>query len=397
LQNPSGNSTERFQRILAGIAAEPPEARSQRWRGEFDRQAGPAGEHLVLFGSGQFGQWVLGRLRKAGVEPLCFSDNNRSRWGSRVDGIEVVSPSEAAERYGNSACFVVTIYNGSAARKQLRDLGCKVVLPAALLFWKHPDQFMPDLGIDRPERLVEEAEAIRECIAMLADERSRQELCDQLEWRYWMRPEYLPLPANEGELYFPPDLVRDNGEEVLVDCGAFDGDSVRSFVRRGRGFRHIYAMEPDAANLERLNASVSALPEELGAKVTVWPYAVGDKDEVIRFVETHDVSSRVSTSNEGVAIDCRRLDSLPWKAKPTYIKMDIEGAEPWALAGAAELLRREMPVLAICLYHRTEHLWQIPNQIHALSPQYAIYVRRYAEDCWEQVCYAVPPNRMRGR
>jgi hypothetical protein len=67
LQRQSQDSTERFQRILAEIAAEPPEARSRRWRGEFDRQAGANETPLVLFGSGQFGQWVLGRLRRARV------------------------------------------------------------------------------------------------------------------------------------------------------------------------------------------------------------------------------------------------------------------------------------------------------------------------------------------
>ena len=42
-----------------------------------------------------------------------------------------------------------------------------------------------------------------------------------------MRPEYLPLPFNPDELYFPGDLVAENEQEVLVDCGAFDGDSIR--------------------------------------------------------------------------------------------------------------------------------------------------------------------------
>ncbi len=389
------NSTERFYRILAEIAAEAPEARRERWLGQFDRMAGPRANQLVLFGSGQFGQWVLSRLRKAGVEPCCFSDNNPARWGSSVDGIEVLSPAEAVQRFGQAACFIVTVYNGSSARKQLRKMGCACVLSASLLFWKYPDTFTPDLGIDVPERLLEEVDQVRECFALLADERSRQELCDQIEWRYWMRPEYLLLPENQGELYFPNDLVTEVEEEVLVDCGAFDGDSIRSFVRRGQNFRHVYALEPDAMSLEKLRASVKQLPAEIREKVTVWPYAVGNEDERVHFVETHDVASKVSLASEGTAIESRKLDSLPWQSTPTYIKMDIEGWEPYAIAGAAELLKNELPVLAICLYHRTGHLWQIPNLIHLLAPEYALYLRRYAEDCWEQVCYAVPPKRLR--
>lgn len=391
----SENSSERFERLVAEIVGEVPEKRVERWRGLFDRLAGPHAKRLVLFGTGQFGQWILERLRKAGVEPLCFSDNNPARWGSRVQGVEVLSPSDAVTRFGATACFIASIYNGSAARGQLRELGCRLVLPAALLFWKYPDTFTPEMGIDVPERLLEDIEQIRQCFALLADEPSRQELCDQIEWRYWMRPEYLPLPADQGELYFPGELVTEFEEEVLVDCGAFDGDSIRSFMRRGQGFRHVYALEPDAANLVKLRASVESFPVEIRERVTVWPYAVGDKDEEVIFAESHDVASKVSSSSEGIAIQSRKLDSLPWQFRPTYIKMDIEGSEPYAIAGGAELLKNELPVLAICLYHRSEHLWQLPKLIHSLAPDYSLYLRRYAEDCWEQVCYAVPRSRLR--
>ncbi len=387
------NSTERFRRILQEIATETPEERAARWRGRFDQLAGPGADRLVLFGTGQFGQWILERLRQAGVEPLCFCDNNLARWGNRVNGVEVLSPADAIERFGQTAVFIVSIYNGSAVRGQLREQGCSRVLPAALLFWKYPDTFTPELGIDVPERLLEDAEQIRECFGLLADEASQQELCDQIEWRYWMKPEYLPLPSKLGELYFPSELVTEIEEEVLVDCGAFDGDSIRSFMRRGQGFRHVYALEPDASNLENLLASVEQLPAEIRGKITVWPFAVGDKDEKVYLVETHDVASKVSLAREGVAIESRKLDSLPWRFRPTYIKMDIEGSEPYAIAGGAALLRDELPVLAICLYHRSEHLWQIPKLIHSLAPDYSLYLRRYAEDCWEQVCYAVPPKR----
>jgi hypothetical protein len=89
------------------------------------------------------------------------------------------------------------------------------------------------------------------------------------------------------------------------------------------------------------------------------------------------------------------LEDVEWPISPTFIKMDIEGAEPLALLGAHELLRRYHPVLAVCTYHRTEHLWQIPNLIHAIAPEYRIFLRRYAEECWEGVCYAIPPQRLK--
>jgi FkbM family methyltransferase len=385
---------QRLDLILEGVAAESDAQRTDRWRNQFDRVAGPLSERLVLFGAGQFGQWVLDRLRKAGVDACCFSDNNPQRWGTRVKGLEVLAPETAVRRFGQTASFVVTIFNGSSARAQLKGMGCERVPPVTFLFWKHPEQFMPDLGIGEPERVVEEPEEIRRCCRLLSDERSRQELCDQISFRYWMEPEFLPLPENVGEIYFPTDIVKDSDDEVFVDCGAFDGDSIRSFLRRGRSLSHLYALEPDAYSRALLAKSVGSLSENLSQKITVWPYGAGNLDGQVNFAASGDVASKISSSNTGTSIEVRKLDSLDWQHTPTYIKMDIEGAEPDALAGAANLLRDSQPVLAICLYHRLEHLWQLPNLIHSFAPGYSLFLRRYAEDGWEQVCYAVPPSRL---
>ena len=75
--------------------------------------------------------------------------------------------------------------------------------------------------------------------------------------------------------------------------------------------------------------------------------------------------------------------------------MDIEGAELEALWGARKLLKQHSPVLAICAYHTSDHLWQIPLLIHAINPTYKLFFRRYAEGAFELVWYAVPPERVK--
>jgi hypothetical protein len=50
--------------------------------------------------------------------------------------------------------------------------------------------------------------------------------------------------------------------------------------------------------------------------------------------------------------------------------MDIEGAEPAALVGAENHIRRSHPKLAISLYHLTNHLLEIPSLIHNIDPSY---------------------------
>ena len=72
------------------------------------------------------------------------------------------------------------------------------------------------------------------------------------------------------------------------------------------------------------------------------------------------------------------------------IKMDIEGMEPRALAGAAEIIRQHRPQLAICVYHDISHLWSIPLQIKELYEGYRLYIRNYQFMGLETVVYAVP-------
>ncbi|MGC1647264.1 MAG: FkbM family methyltransferase, partial [Candidatus Sulfotelmatobacter sp.] len=213
-------------------------------------------------------------------------------------------------------------------------------------------------------------------------------------WRYWLDFSALSPPLDANDTYFPKDLLSPIADEVFVDCGSFDGDSIGSFNRHWGGkFRHAFAFEPDPANRGALTRNMAKMG--ISDRVTVMPYAVGNINGPVSFSCSSSASSHVTTQDAGSTIDCRRLDDIAWSETPTYIKMDIESAEPEALAGGSELLRRHQPVLAICTYHRNEHLWDIPNLIHSIAPGYHIFLRRYAEECWEGVCYAIPEHRLK--
>ena len=444
-----------LEEVLRRIEAEPLEACRARERRAFDEIAGDAKERLVLFGAGALGKGVLGGLRKVGIEPLAFADNRlgadrravgreeasperragtdrrkpqkskypmrgfesgvkdadtalpqgpRGNTGSQhaeVMGIPVLSAAEAVERYGKNACFVVTIYQGAAVRKQLAELGCERVAHFAPLFWKYAEVFIPQGGIDLPHRLRGEFEAIRSCYAGLRDDASRRELREQLLWRWGLDFSGLSKAREARDTYFPFDLLAPREEDVFVDCGGFDGDTVLSFSQHWGGkFRHAFTFEPDPANRAKLAANVEKAG--IASRVTVMPYAVGNINGPVSFTLTSSAASHIASrgnlvvppKESGPAIECRRLDDVEWPVAPTYIKMDIESAEPEALAGAAKLFRREHPVLAVCTYHRSEHLWQIPNLIRSIAPEYNLFLRRYAEECWEGVCYAIPEDRL---
>jgi FkbM family methyltransferase len=380
--------------VLRQIEAEPVETVRGRERNAFDNIAGPFHGRLVLFGAGPLGKGILAGLRKVGVEPLAFADNNQNLWGTEVSGLKVLSPNEAVKTYGDTTCFVVTIYQGSSVRHQLANLGCQRIAHFAALVWKYADTFIPQSGLELPHRMVEQTESIRKCYAALADDVSKTELCEQLRWRYWLENAPLSTPDDSRDTYFPMDLLSPIAGEIFVDCGGFDGDTIRSFNEHWKGaFRHIFALEPDPANRAALATNIDATG--ISSRVTVMPYAVGSTTGPVSFSITSSAASHVTASEYGATVESRRLDDLEWHVTPTYIKMDIESAEPEAIAGASQLLKRYRPVLAVCTYHRSEHLWQVPNLIRSIVPEYNIFLRRYAEDCWEGVCYAIPYHRLR--
>lgn len=390
-----GFALEKFQDVLARIQCETLEQTCIREANAFDQLAAPFASKLVLCGAGPLGKSTLAGLRRENVEPLGFADNNPHLWGKEVDGLTVLPLEEAASRYGDSACFVVTIYNGSPVRRQLARLKCSKIAPFPLLFWKHSRIFTPASGIDLPHRLRAALDQISGCDSILHDDASRRELREQVLWRYWLDYGVLSAPFTGQHTYFPLDILQPLEDEVFVDCGSFDGDSFRSFVAHWNGkFKHAFLFEPDPGNRVALGTAIDAM--RLESHAMIMPYAVGNVNGPVSFSCSSSAGSHITTEANGSKLECRKLDDIEWPIRPTYIKMDIEGAEPEALRGAAGILRRDRPVLAVCTYHRSEHLWQIPNLIHSILPEYRVFLRRYAEECWEGVCYAVPPERLKG-
>lgn len=348
------------------------------------------GGRIVFFGAGRLGELALRDLRRAGFEPIAFADNNHERWGTELQGVAIISPQEAADRFGTDSAFVITVYTSTPVWEQLRGLGIEPI-SFARLAWLYPREFLPHAGLELPHKIFKNAQSVRDAQAIWADEESRAEFVEQIRWRTTLSPEILRPHPPAAETYFANDLFSFQDHEVFVDCGAFDGDSIRAFIARVHGhFEKIIGLEPDPLNRERFEKFRASLPSEQASRIELLPYAVGDKREKLIFDVTGTAASVLGAGKNEV--ECVPLDEVITPA-PTFIKMDIEGAEPMALRGASSLLRAHRPILAICLYHSVEHLWEIPLWLKQLVPDYDLFLRRYADECWEMICYAVPRER----
>jgi FkbM family methyltransferase len=376
-------SQMRAKEVLQSLLGESPSACQLRQTNTFDELTGE--RDLVLFGAGGLGRKTLAALRRDGIEPLAFADNKLA--GSAVDGVHVISPLEAAQRWGKRAAFVVTIWASwtdtmQAQVEALSALGCKTVVSFIPLLWKYPD-LLPHVQVDLPSRVLEQRDLVSQAFDLWSDDCSREEFVTQLRWRLWADFDGLSKPI-QGQ-YFQRDLIRLGNDAVFVDAGAFDGDTFAQFLSFTDGrFQSAYLFEPDQSNLRSLKERLSRMPEEIRKRVEIFEAAVGESEYRIGFNSGLGASSAPGSGPDFV--QCVSLDNA-MSESPNLIKFDIEGFELLGLAGARRIIENHHPSLAVCAYHVQSHLWEIPLLIHSFNPTYQFYLRPHGQ-IWETICYA---------
>jgi FkbM family methyltransferase len=393
----TGTKMDEYLAGLDCLLNEPLSSVRDRENSAFDKLLAGSENRLVLFGAGSLGRKVLRCVRSIGIEPLAFADNSQSKWGSYVDGVPVLSPKDAAAQYGASALFLVTIWSLGhfypESRAMLGGMGCTRVASTTSLRWKFANQLLPDFCNDLPHKLYEQAAEVREAASLWADDFSRREYLNHVRWRALGDQNALGPPVKE-ESYFLDSLYRIEDHEVFVDCGAYIGDTAEQVIRRNPAFSRIVAIEADPENFERLTKWIGSLEAPVASRITPLNVAVGAKRGKLHFQASGDEGARLATDGN-VVVECIPIDDLTPEAGPTFIKMDIEGAELEALEGARRSIQTHRPILSICVYHRQNDLWRIPLFIHTLMEDYRLFLRPHDVDGWQLVCYAVPENRLR--
>jgi FkbM family methyltransferase len=260
-------------------------------------------------------------------------------------------------------------------------------------YWK----FVKFHLIKKPEIIrfyAQNADRVATVANMLADEKSKITYLSIIKFRQTNNKNDFPHAHFEKVQYFIEEL-KFGKDEVFIDCGAFDGDTVDGFLECCSEYKQIIAFEPDTKNFEKLKEKHSNNP-----KITLFLAGVYDEDSEVPFCEQYDKRLQVNSQiidelhndNNYIAninIQVKAIDNLNLE-KITFIKMDIEGAELRALKGAEKTILRDKPKLAICIYHSNEDMIDIAEYIHNLVPEYELYVRHHHPLHYgETVLYAI--------
>lgn len=334
---------------------------------------------IYVFGAGSYGKEVAKYLRKKGFnfKGFCLDDE----YYTDNLGENFVSISYLSSKYENN----YYLFYGVGSVDRLHKFMQEKWHDEALVIWD------PWLTFDGgKEAIRENLDKYDGTLSLYADDLSRKTQVDFLKALLTGNAEDDIQNLCQGTYFnvLTEGLKRMTGG--FVDCGAYDGDSVREYLDFVKGNRsepgNIYAFEPDEDNYAKLKRSFENNKNVRSICMGCW-----DSCTELHFEADSEETSSISESG-GISIKVTTIDEVVKKDKISCIKMDIEGSELAALRGAKQTIQRDYPMLLISAYHKIDDLITLPQYIKSIDKEnrYKLYLRHHALTRPELVLYAIP-------
>ena len=219
--------------------------------------------------------------------------------------------------------------------------------------------------------------------SLLVDNESKMTFSNIINFRLSGNLDYMRnFCDREKDQYFEEFLKLKVEGEVFVDVGGYDGYTSLEFIRRYPDYRTIYFFEPDAQNMKVAHSHLGQYEN-----VHMIQAGLAAHKNTVKFSPDGSVSAISNDGNAIITVDT--LDALV-SGKVSFIKMDIEGAEIEAIAGAKSSIEVNHPSLAVSVYHKDDDFWRIPELVLSIREDYGIYLRHYTEGVAETIMFFVP-------
>jgi len=340
---------------------------------------------VIVFGTGAAAKSVTKVLEQYGVNILCYADNDIAKQQLLFHDKQVMAPEKLKK--APQLILIASLWAKDIAA-QLRQLECKYLdfsFCVDFLRWK--DHFNCEV-FD-----VERAVNVGLNFLQGAD------LKNYLGYiRYRQTYDPMHLESSKHDHYLNPNVFP-TSDDVYIDGGAWQGDTLLELKDLCGKNIEIHSFEPDEENYNILRSMIAKkhIPNCTVIKKALW-----DCNTTLKFVASaeavHTMQARVSgdglTDQKATEVIATTLDNYIQTIgrKPSYIKMDIEGAEPQALNGSAGLLKYCSPKLAISAYHEANHIWQLIEQINSINSSYKFWFEHHSQHLLESVLYAKADN-----
>lgn len=340
---------------------------------------------IVLYGVGFFGAVIVRNFRNEGMKVECFCDSNKQGTDTET-GLRIISPKELNEKH-SQANVIISVANPSTEQAVYETI-LKLGFDEKQIFhFKDAYQFITQSRVERVSLTMEELrnhlDGYERAYDLFTDETSKNIVLQTVHNYLFHTLFQYDTPT---ESYFPEQFsFSDN--EVFIDGGIYTGDTTEEFIKRtNQKYARIIGFDIDENNLSvaRKNLigldNVEIIPKGLWNQATVMNAELG-------IMAGSNLNEKAENQVELVSLD-EIFKQGYIQDYPTFIKLDIEGSEKEALLGAKKIIQKVKPKLAVCVYHKPEDMYLIPELIKKLNPEYKLFMRHYSPYIWDTVLYA---------
>ena len=326
----------------------------------------------VMYGMGNGADKILNICAEKGIEICDFFASDSFVRGHSFHGKRVLTYSQIKEKYGRVNVVLAFATNRDEVIENILKINAENPVFA-------PDVPVAGDGLFTREFVERHEKMFDEAYEMLSDDESKKVYADTLNFKISGKIKYLFPFADKKHVY--RDILRLTSDEIIVDAGAYDGDTIREITDcTGGRYNKIFAFEPDKKNYKKLIKNTADMQN-----ISLFNAGLWSTDEDVFFENKSGRNSSVGT--QGEMTHMLALDNAV-NSPVTLIKMDIEGSELNAVEGAKDTIKAYLPKLYICAYHRNEDMFSIPLAIKKISPEYKLYFRHHKYiPAWESNFY----------
>jgi len=314
----------------------------------------------VLYGTGNGADKVLDRLFSLGVDVsgvFASSGFVRDRY---FRGFKVKSYEEIKSQLSS---FIILVCFGSD-REEVMEYVKKLSFEQEL--------YIADVPV-AGDNIFDEAfynankESINVVRERLCDNESRRVFDNIIKFKLTGKPEYLFAAETDENRY--NDIICSDEGPVILDLGAYTGDTVKKYASLCPDYNEIIAVEPNKNSFKKLLSLTESLKN-----VTAVRAVAGDKNGTA-FLPKGNRGRGSREDSAGEEITAVTADALLNSKRVDIIKMDIEGNELKALAGAENTIKKYKPKLIVSCYHRSEDIFTLPQKVFELNSDYRMFMR----------------------
>lgn len=315
---------------------------------------------ILIYGTGNGADKILDELERLNISVSGIFASDGFVRNRTFRGFPVMGYTQAKENFGD---FLTLISFGSQ-RKEVIENFIKIS--------KETETYSVDVPVygdnifnhDFYNVHKTEIEQVRK---LLSDEKSKSVYENIINFKLTGDINFLlSCETTREEAY--ENILELGNDEIYMDLGAFNGDTIEEFLDNVPSYKKIYAAEPDIKNFSKLENNTQHLKN-----IECMNVCISDHCGEITFSKHGGRNG--NTEKNGNTVKCMTVDSILGDNDVSYIKFDVEGLEKEAIDGARETIKRCKPKMLVSCYHRSEDIFTLPLQIMSIRDDYKVFVR----------------------